>query len=257
MMSKNIKLQALLIILLIPFAFLKGQNEPIYQDVIQLKSGYTFKCSIIYVDQNGMLYNTSTKDSIFLSHDMIKFSKQANEIDIPKQNKVSQIKNRWIGSLQVGLGSGGPSEAIFSAFFLDAGLKYQLSERYNRHYIRTNVGLQNYNGFYNVQTLSWTGGYQFVLLPKNVSPYIYGDVGTGIGLGSAEQQFQTSVEKVRGGNTWGLGLGLLISQQNFRAVDFSLGYVFQKANLKFENTWQTNTVDQEFKRIVMKIGVNF
>jgi hypothetical protein len=256
-MSKKIKLQTILVILLIPFAFLKGQNEHTYQDVIQLKSGYAFKCSIIHVDENGLFYNTSKKDSIFLSHDLIKFAKQANEIDIPKQKNFPQTKNKWIGSLQVGLGSGGPSEAIFSAFFLDAGLKYQLSERYNRHYFRTNVGLQNFNGFYNVQTLSWTGGYQFVITSKRVAPYIFGDIGTSIGLKSDEQQNQNNVQKVRGGNTWTLGLGLLIPQEHFRAVDFSLGYVFQKANLKFENTWQTNTVDQEFKRIVMKIGVNF
>lgn len=256
-MSKKIKLQAILVILWIPFAFLNGQNELTYQDIIQLKSGYAFKCSIIYVDENGLLYNTSKKDSIFLSHDLIKFSKQAIEIDIPKQKSFPQTKNRLIGSLQVGLGSGGPSEALFSAFYVDAGVKYQLSERYDRHYFRTNIGLQNYNGFYNVQTLSWTGGYQFVLLPKSVSPYIYGDVGTGIGIGSSEQQFQNSVEKVEGGKTWSLGVGLLMNQQHFRAIDFSLGYTFQRASLQFENPWQTNLVDQEFKRIVMKIGVNF
>lgn len=251
------KLQSLLVMIMIPFSFLIGQNENTFQDIIQLKSGYTFKCNIIHVDQNGLVYNARKEDSIFLSHDLIKFSKQGIEIDVPKQNYNLHSKNRWIGSLQVGFGSGGPSEALFSAFLLDVGLKYQLSERYNRHFLRTNFGLQHFNGFYNVQTLSWTGGYQFVLMPKRVSPYIFGDIGKGFGLSSDALQFQNEAQKVDGGKTWTLGLGLLIHQQNFRALDFSFGYVFQKTTLHYENTWQSNIVDQEYKRIVMKIGLNF
>lgn len=233
-----------------------GQSDTLYKDVIILQNGYAFKCKILNVDPFGVTVNTKQQDSSFYPHDIIRIVKQAEKTKLPKPDKTSSLTQVWNGSVQVGFGSGGQSDQLFSSLILDAGLKLKLFKNSSLHHIRTNLAVINFKGFSNISTLNWTGGYQLKLMDKVVSPYIFGDIGYGFGL-NLDNESDQGDPKSKGGNTYSFGLGLLFRSGYVKSWDVSMGYLSQKTKKDYSFPWQSNTVYQDFNRIYCKIGVNF
>ncbi len=233
-----------------------GQSDTLFKDVIILNNGYAFKCEILFADQYGITLNTKKGDSIFYPHEIIKMVKQADKILLPKPDKSTSLAQVWNGCLQVGLGSGGQSDKLFSTLILDVGIKVKLFKSSNLHYLRSNLALVNFKGFSNISTLNWTGGYQLKLMDKVVSPYIFGDLGYGLGL-NLDNESDQGDPKSTGGNTYSFGMGLLFSSSYVKSWDVSMGYLSQKTKKDYNFSWQNNTIYQDFNRIYFKIGVNF
>lgn len=236
---------------------LNAQKDTIFRDVIVLNNGYAFKCNILYGDQVGLTFNSAKGDSLVIEHGIIKYVKQGNQLELPKSSiKLKQIPT-LSASMMFGLGSGGASDHLFSTLMLDVGLKVNLAKSSNNHFLRTNASIASFRSVTNVSSFILTGGYQYKLTDKRVAPFLFVDYGYGFNLDFSDQNDNFNQRTSHGGESYSFGFGINFRTSSLQSWDVNLGYLSQKATTEFLNTWQSNKIEQEFKRIFIKFGLTF
>lgn len=226
-----------------------------------LSNGFIFKGKVLRFTTDSIFIRSENGDTLHFGQDQI-IVIHHDEIKKEISSSTPFILNtqrRLLGRFQFISGFGGQTGSFLSALGLDGGIMYRFNNPGNAgliHFLTFNSGLALFDGFQETQILPLTMGYQLNLKGTKFSPYIFGAGGWGMNVTRSETSGFESEESFRGGPRWESGCGIVFKSGEM-AFDITLSYVSQRAESSFSSAWWNSEVEQHFKRIFLKMGVNF
>jgi hypothetical protein len=254
-------------LLLLSFIFLNfkvnGQerNTSAADTHFSLSNGFTFKGNVLRFSTDSIFIRSENGDTLHFGQNQI----TVIHPDESKKEKSAitpfllNTERRLLGRFQFISGFGGQTGSFLSALGIDGGLMYRFNNPGDAglsHFLTLNTGLALFDGFQETQILPLTTGYQLNLRGTKLSPYIFGAGGWGLNVTRSETSGFESEESFRGGPRWETGCGLVFKSGEM-AFDITLSYVSQRAESSFTSAWWNSEVEQHFRRIFLKMGVNF